>query len=961
MKFLTTSSIILILTFSSLFSGIDVEEVKEKLALIQNSGNSGKEFLFTIPPIYEEESAGFDNFVKILVTSTFSTDVIVEVPGIGFYKNSKTIENGVIEFELSPTVAQPILHSGRTDKARPARVYKDAAIRVYSKSPVIVYVVAKFKNNSDGFFATPTKYFGTKYINSVYQEPALWESGWFNPFTAVVAAYDNTKIDFTMGGGAEGNDAVPFEDGSLITTGKSKSTIMSKGDVLLLSINGQKQDLSGSLFEGNKPFAIVSGMHCARFPLDIGSCDYAVNMELPTKNWGRTHFVTPQMDRAFNGIVRIYASEPNTDIYRSGAYIGTLEKGGGGSIGESYLELRVWPKFVNEDVRGVPKVATFTSTKPTAIVYYNTSSVEDNDYISGMTRDPFMALIPPIEAAVNNAIVYSPNALGASVPFTENYVRITFPLVNDKIPDDLLVAELSTEITNPKYKKLSQQFDTNHYQFNVKYEGKTYGSKVISVGSEGVYSFKSDSSKFIVESFGASSYETYGFPTAFSLNDYSKPDSIAPHFSFTQQCNGDILKDGGTVTDFPEDDTARSNMAEIFVVAKENYLFDWRRTENYDFIPGEQRELKWWLTVIDKSKPASALIYFSDMAGNDTTIFIEYTLPIYEMEVLSSVNELFNPKLNTIYFQDTIRNLSSTMTLNITRVEIPNQNSPFKITSFEDNWLPGTPIPPLEERYINITFQKDEIKNNNTYSDSLFIGLGYEDDGEISECKFISISELKTSVYFPVYSLRYGNYFGEFNENSKPKKLTETIRNLSTNAPLYISRLEFKHGDKGFSLGVFTPFSWDITKPIAPNSEVVVDIIFNPKSVEQGDEDIELTDSLGIGISVMNVNNELEELEFNFKTQQKAILKAKDLTSVTPEQTLSEYMTVTESSIEILSQALAEGFTELSIFNLDGSKVISTDIQNKNSIAISGLNSGTYIVTLKSESRLLTKKINIVK
>ena len=85
------------------------------------------------------------------------------------------------------------------------------------------------------------------------------------------------------------------------------------------------------------------------------------------------------------------------------------------------------------------------------------------------------------------------------------------------------------------------------------------------------------------------------------------------------------------------------------------------------------------------------------------------------------------------------------------------------------------------------------------------------------------------------------------------------------------------------------------------------------------------------------------------------------ITSLTPEQTLSEYMTVTESSIQILPQALADGFTELSVFNLEGVKVISSDIQNQNSVSISSLKSRTYIITLKSESRLLTRKINVVK
>ena len=84
-------------------------------------------------------------------------------------------------------------------------------------------------------------------------------------------------------------------------------------------------------------------------------------------------------------------------------------------------------------------------------------------------------------------------------------------------------------------------------------------------------------------------------------------------------------------------------------------------------------------------------------------------------------------------------------------------------------------------------------------------------------------------------------------------------------------------------------------------------------------------------------------------------------TSVTPEETLSEYITVTESNIQLLPQALADGFTELSIFNIEGSKEMSTNIQAQNTVSISSLKSGTYIIALKSNTRLLTRKINIVK
>lgn len=953
MKLLFTTMILFLTLLSNLLSGIDVDEVKEKLAMVQNTENSGRDFWFTIPPVYEDGSSANDNFIKILVTSTSEAKVKVSVDGKGLLINKTITPNSIISFDLTPTLAQAILHSGRSDKARPAQVYKNAAIHVESDLPIIVYVVVDFYYSSDGFFAIPTHAFGTKYINSAYKEPDLGTQGWMSPFTGIVAAYDNTNIKFTMGGGDQFDDAVPFDGGDLVKPGESKSTILSKGDVWLLSINGKRQDLSGSIFEGDKPFAIVSGVHCANIPLGVSSCDYIVNMEFPVKFWHKDYFITPNFYKTYNGIVRIYASEENTSVYRNGTFLVTITKGGGAILGEGFIETRLWPK--HEGLPIPPRLACISANKPIQIVYYNTGSTEDSQ---GGRTDPFMMQIPAIEQSTKHSILFSPTETNSNHPFDENIVNITFPLSNNQIPNDLLFAELPLNDEKPVFRKLKDVFDDTFNKFETTYNGKNYASKYLNITSKGSYIIKSDSTKFLTQSFGFSNFESYGFPTSFSLNDQSKNDISAPFIMYSQQCNGDILLEDGIVSDLPEDEASRSNIEDVYVMASENYEFEWK-TKSGDFIPGTNKDLNWSLTVIDKSKSASALLYFSDRAGNDTTIYVEYTKPNYEIS--SSKFELMNPNINTLTFQDTLRNKSATSDLNITRVEIPNQDSPFKITSFEGDWIPGTPIPPLEERYINISFEKDELENNTTYSDSLFIGIGVEKDGELTECQFFSITELNSSIYFPDYYLAKGNDFGEFNEKVKSRKLADTIRNLSANAPLYVSRLEFQDGDKGYSIGGFTPFNWNTTMPIEPLETVIIDVLFSSAGITQGDESIVITDSLGIGISAFNSDNELEEIEFNYVTEQKAIVKAKEVeSSVTPEQTLSEYIIVTQSKITILPKAISEGFSELSIFNLEGNKVISSDMSNMN-ISISSLQSGTYIITLQNEDRLLTRKINVVK
>ena len=726
----------LLLNFSipnDMKAGVDEEEMKEKLPLMMGQSNVGKDYWFSIPPCYEDESAGYDNFVKVLITSPNNTQVTVEVPGKGYHKQKTTIANGVIEFQLTPTVAQPILHSGRSNTVQPAKVYKGAGVHVYSDDPIVVYVVVRYHWTSDGFLAIPSTAFGTEYINMVFKEPALWNNGWFNPFTAVTTPYDNTQINFTMGGGDNGNDAVPLDGGRLVKTGESASEIMQSGDVWLLSINGQLQDLSGSKITGNKPFSIVSGVHCANFPVGNRACDYTVEMELPTYTWGKQYYVTPMKGRTFNGIVRVFASQNNTNVYRDGDYRGTIKKGGGGEMGIGYLEFRLWDKLDDFGQAIEPKIATITADKPISIMYYNTGTQED---AISVISDPFMMTMSPIEQFNTEMYFPSPNATGGSDPFTVNYVNLVFELHEDFMPRDLQFAEFSTTGREPEWIPVSERFGAGFEQFVIPYKGKYYGTTTLTLGTEGVYGIKSDSTRFVAYSYGFSDWDSYGFPTAAALRDLTKPDTNTPIPSYVQSCDGDIEKDMGTVTDMPDDDDVRSNMADLYLIKElsENYLFDWR-SRSGEFIPGQQRTLSWWLTVIDKKKYAKAVIYFTDRAGNDTTITVEYHPPEYEVTGDLHYGILAETGAPVI-LKDTIRNLGASP-LHITRVELQNNNQGFSIDSYEPaGWTPPMAIAAGEEVVVNIEFDPVAALAGGKrpiYKDSLGVGYG---DENFEECGF---------------------------------------------------------------------------------------------------------------------------------------------------------------------------------------------------------------------------------
>lgn len=698
------------------YAGVDEQEIKDKLSLLMGQNNSGTDYWFTIPPVYTEVS-GRDNSLKILIASPVETDVTVEVKGKGFSQTKKTIADNVIEFTINPNIAQVILHNALLDGPVPAKVYKQAGIHVTSEAPIVVYVIARYMYTSDGFLAIPSSALGTHYINMIYQEPDFQNyykgKGLSAPFTGVTAAYDNTEINFTMGGGPEGIDASPMENGQLVHTGQSTSQTLDQGDVWLLSINGPRQDLSGSIFKSDKPISMVSGINCANFPLGNFWCDYTVEMELPVYSWGKQYFVTPMEGRLYNGIIRVFASEDNTNVYRDNELIGNIAKGGGATIGVGYIETRVWPK---EDENGdtiAPHIATIHSDKPIAVMYYNTGGQEDNGNASN--TDPFMMTFSPVEQFGNQIYFASPNSANGVNLFPENYANLVFEANNNEIPEDLLFADLSEP--TPNWVKVKDYFGPDFENFVVPYNGKIFATKKIMLGTEGVYGIKSTNTLVGAYSYGFGNYDSYGYPTAATFDDLNTDDPIAPEVTFTGAKDDDLIT--GSIDDMHE---GSSGLSQFYMLESmsSNYTFeitsvDKGLTTNSKleptFIPGSTKKLNWTLEKIDNTKEGFAVLYVSDRSGNDELLF-----------------------------------------------------------------------------------------------------------------------------------------FG----------------NSST-------------------------------------------------------------------------------------------------TSVTPEQTLSEYMTVTESNIQILPSALADGFTELSIFNIGGSKELNTNIQNQNLISINNLKSGTYIITLKSENRLLTRKINIVR
>lgn len=948
MKKLLKICLILLLSAISVYSEIDVEKVKSDFEVMQKSGNAGREFWLSVTPVHLRSYS--PDSINFYILSTVKSKVDISV-GRKFYSMSFDIEPNIVKLvRIDTSIVNPI--KADSTKLKDADIYPNSGIYIKSDYPIIVYVYTKRAFHSDGYFAIPTVASSNRYINMNYYS-SDYGNLLFPCYTSVISHSDNTNVKITMGGGKLADDEIEFEDGRKIKTGESTTQLMNKGDLLLLSANGNLQDISGSLIESDKPITIQSGISQATLPINKGYGELLTTMEFPTKLWGTNFFFTPMNHRDSAGVFRAFATENNTKVYRNGQLMGTLSKGGGADYGESYIEFDTGEKYLN-------KPATVTSDKPIALVYYN--YYIRNKEIFYYHHSPHMMQIPAIEQGVNCAIIAAPdNYKEGDGVYILNHVAITFPLINNTIPKDIEIITYDSLGIAIENTKLFEEYEDNLNIFEGEFENKKYGSITMLINRNYLYVLKSKTNKFVTYTYGTGLNSSHGLPTGFSLFDRSTKDSQSPVVYYEQDCDGNINLNTATVTDMPMNEENRSNIADAYMMAGENYEFKWE-AESGEFIPGRNQTLKWSLEKINKSKPASALLYFVDKAGNDTTIFIE-SQSSANLEMLSSVNEIRNPKFKTYLFQDTIKNPSSYQSLYITRIELSGKTPKFHIDSFEPSgWTPGIPIPPNQERYINYTFTDDKIEDNQTYTDSIYIGIGVNNGNQITECDFKPFSEIAVNTIYPSFFVTQKQDFGIFDDKSKSIKLQDTIRNLSTKTDLYLSRIELKEKDRGFSIGSFSPFDWNLTKPIKPEGVVIVDIIFNPKLYPQTKDEQILVDSLGIGIQEYDKNNELEEVSFSYRTEHKAIIKAKDPeSSVASDKVLAQYMNVTESSIELLPKVLENGFYDLSIYTLEGTKLISIATDKQNTISLSKLTTGTYIVTLKSATQLLSKKISLVR
>lgn len=758
---------------------ITPEEIKQNLPKLLGANNAGNDFWITFHPCWETYNP--KNALKIYVSSGARTLVTCEVPGMGFIESKMTKPNDVIEFSIEPGVGQCYQKTDR-DRPQPDKVFRARAVHLYAKQPFICYGVTRYQYTSDSFLALPTSSLGKEYIVAAYADPTDNTIQWLPAYTSIVAAYDNTKVKFTMGGNIYSKTAGGLKPG------QSNNEVLNAGDVYLISGIGALADISGSKVIASKPVAVISGNMCAYIPSEYGYCDFIIEQELPTSTWGTKYHVSRIQTRKKNSLLKVFVKEPMTTLFRNGRQMGQIQYAGG-TDGVGYWSIR-YDEEVNQ-------TWVWEGDKPISVTQYNPGQSYDN-----IVSDPFQLVLTPIEQYQTEIVFCTPGVYGG-YGYPDNYINVVYLGNEDgSLPDDLEFAK----VVDGKFswRKLSAIDPTAGFLFkDDKLKGRQYYCKPMLLPGDGVYRIRAKD-PFTAYAYGFSDYDSYGHPTSVALADLDRPDTVPPDPKWSMEC-GDV--EGATVKEMPDDDEVRSNLALILFDEDNsfNYLFEYE-----PFVAGETRTTTWKATVIDKSKDARGIISFIDRRGNDTTIVIEYFAtklaiePPYfdfgKLQVGQQVDQVFK-----------VRNLAGGDVV-LTRLKLKQGNQNFELLNYT---LPVT-IPKDGTMDFTVRFT---ATREGEFRDS--IGAG-------DDCLFMNLALVEARVGTPEIEVSDAN-FGDITLGESSTKAIEIQNHGSTDLVITGFTGPF-HPDKVYTYSGLKNMSPADPLIIPPTKTYTYNVTFTPKA-----------------------------------------------------------------------------------------------------------------------------------
>ena len=415
---------------------------------------------------------GAIDYAVIVITATEDTEGAIEYLGQSTAFNLKSGEQYI--FRKSSLDLDLLNRS--SSNSEPLGIY------ITSLGKISVHAFNERQASADGTVILPVSALGKDYLVTSHFE---FRPNPNNPTVninrestlLIVATEPNTRVEITTTVDAlSGKElkGIPYE--IELQRGESYQ-VKARGD-----LTGSRVRILGSNADDCKKIAVFGG----NIFTSLGECggfnDHLYQQAYPINTWGTSFVHTALLGRSSGELVKVLASEDNTEVFVNGVPDPRILNNG------EWLEL-------NFQANQSAKIET--PNKPSSVTVFSKSQSCNSDYvpnISGLNGDPFMITYSPTEQFLTQL----------------NFSTITLPLIQKHY----------LNIVVKEGEEINTRFDGNSIEASGGvFESIYSGYKVARIEiSEGVHSL-SNPAGFTAYVYGFGNPESYGYAAGAALNN----------------------------------------------------------------------------------------------------------------------------------------------------------------------------------------------------------------------------------------------------------------------------------------------------------------------------------------------------------------------------------------------------------------------------------------------------------
>lgn len=337
-------------------------------------------------------------FMENNKTSAFADQALISITANEDASGSLTYGGNVVSFNLTKgkVFTHAILSSDYDLLHRDSEVIESKSVKITSSGDIAVHAFNLRTNSSDGTVVLPISSLGKDYFVTAHHNPPANTTSDLESTLLVVAVEDNTQVEIIPSAGTVKGIGAGNPISVTLNSGQTYQ-VKANGDLTgtrVRVINGTEGDCKNiAVFGGNK---MTYGGTCGL------SGDHLFQQAFPIFTWGKSFTHIPLLGRTSGEILKVLASENDTEVFVNGQSKGIINEG-------KFLQV----EFAKDEM------AIIETSKPSAVSLI-AKSMDCNESSSDLFGDPFLLTFNPNNQTIEQAIFNSLSGGG----FINHYVNI---------------------------------------------------------------------------------------------------------------------------------------------------------------------------------------------------------------------------------------------------------------------------------------------------------------------------------------------------------------------------------------------------------------------------------------------------------------------------------------------------------------------------------------------------------